>query len=603
MATEPKARVRWTQGTIWILPLMLGVSFALNWAYLGSGFLADEVVIVAAIEQEPLPFSRWRGAWSGDVTDLSWFGNPWWADPGAMGSFFRPLPSLVMEASLDLFGRAAFPLHLLAVVLHGVIAFLLVLILLPLCGSRAPPLVAGLVWLACEDHSMTVGFISFFTDVLCVFFVCLSLLAHLQWLRWRRPRWILASMLAVIAALGCKETAAVAPLVLVVTSFFFPRGGEAVGSITPAWVRGRVGGLIRDPLAWAPWIAVFVGFLALYSALGLGGMDNLTYNDPLAHPLRYLNHLVIHLPVMWLAAVTVFPPGAGFLDPAFFPPMALVGAIVFPAFLWVLGSRLRKPVVAWGLTLYLLALLPQLGTDAGERLMYLPFLFLAVTLAIPILDVRPLARRLEPARPLAPRHRRVAGWYLLVGVALAGAIMSARVPVDYIRWARPGITDPLSAASWVESGHERVVFLTTRDFFGMLMVPTVLEQSVGRDLDVHLVSASAGRATVEVLDGSSFVLRLDRRGWLTNFLAAAFRRSPELRLGGFYEGELYDVTILELTGDGTDVLAAKIDMRVALDDPGTLFLRWDGARYRPIELDSLPRGEPQPLDRGSSGAG
>ena len=116
-------------------------------------------------------------------------------------------------------------------------------------------------------------------------------------------------MLAVIADLGCKETAAVAPLVLVVTSFFFPRGGEAVGSITPAWVRGRVGGLIRDPLAWAPWIAVFVGFLALYSALGLGGMDNLTYNDPLAHPLRYLNHLVIHLPVMWLAAVTVFPTG------------------------------------------------------------------------------------------------------------------------------------------------------------------------------------------------------------------------------------------------------------------------------------------------------
>ncbi len=598
MATQPLMPAKWRRGTIWAFPLMLGLSFALNWPYLGSGFLADEVVILAAMEREPLPYSRWRGAWSGDATDLSWFGSPWWAEPEAMGSFYRPLPSLVMEGSLHLFGKVAFPLHFLAVALHGVIAFLLVLILLPLCGSRAPPVLAGMMWLACEDHSMTVGFISFATDILCVFFVCLSLLAHLAWLRNRRPVLLAGTLLALVAALACKETGAVAPLALVLTSFLFPEGCESVPSITATWLRERLGRFMKDPMSWAPWIGVFVVYLGLYAGLGLGGMDNLTYSDPVAHPARYLGHLVIHLPVMWLATVTVFPPGLGFLDPGTFVPMAVAGAVAFPLFLWILGPRLRRPLVAWALLLYLLALLPQLGTDAGERLLYLPFVFAAVTLVLPILDIGPLARRLAPERPPASRLRRIAGWYFLGGVAVAGAAISALVPAGYIEWSRPGIEDPLAAAAHVRPEHLRVVFLTTRDFFGLLMVPTVLEEGVGRRLDVRLLSATQGRATVELLDESNFVLRVDRPGWLTSFLAAAFRREAGVEEGSSYPGDLYDVTVLEVTEDGTDVLAVRVSMHVPLDDPRTVFLRWNGEAYRPLDLSALPVGVPHPLDKG-----
>jgi hypothetical protein len=60
--------------------VLFGLAFALNWPYLGSGFLADEIVIFSAMEQDPLPFSRWTGAWSSDRDDLAWFGHPWWVE-------------------------------------------------------------------------------------------------------------------------------------------------------------------------------------------------------------------------------------------------------------------------------------------------------------------------------------------------------------------------------------------------------------------------------------------------------------------------------------------------------------------------------------------
>jgi hypothetical protein len=37
-------------------------------------------------------------------------------------------------------------------------------------------------------------------------------------------------------------------------------------------------------------------------------------------------------------------------------------------------------------------------------------------------------------------------------------------------------------------------------------------------------------------------------------------------------------------------------MHVPLDDPRTVFLRWNGEAYRPLDLSALPVGVPYPLD-------
>jgi hypothetical protein len=277
----------------------------------------------------------------------------------------------------------------------------------------------------------------------------------------------------------------------------------------------------------------------------------------------------------------------------------VAGAVAFPLFLWVLGARLRRPLVVWGLALYTLALLPQLGTDAGERGLYLPMAFLAVVLVMPMLDVGPLARRVAPhagARSAGvSRWRAAGGWYLLVGVAVTGLAMSAYMPFVYVEWGRPAVEDPLTAAPYVEVQHETLIFLTTRDFFSLIMLPTLLREAVAHDVDVRIVSAAHGRAVVERLDDRSFVLRLDRAGWLTSYLPAAFRTDPLVQVGRLYPGDLYDVTVLEVTDDSRDVLAVEITMQGSLEDPGVRFFFWGRAGYLPFDFRDLEEGVPLPL--------
>jgi hypothetical protein len=284
--------------------------------------------------------------------------------------------------------------------------------------------------------------------------------------------------------------------------------------------------------------------------------------------------------------------------------MALAGAVAFPLFLWLLGPRLRRPLVVWALMLYLLALLPQLGTDAGERLLYLPYLFVSVSLALTVLDVKAVSRLFGEIPRRVGRWRRLGGWYVAVGVGGAGLVLSAILPFPYIEWARPALRDPPTAARHVRDRHRRVVFLTTRDFFDLITVPTLVEQEVGRDVDVRILSAVHARTMVERVGEASFVLTVDRRGWLTSFLAGAFRRDPRVEVGRTYAGDLFNVTVLQVTEDETDVLAARVDMHVPLDDPATLFMRWNGSAYEPVGLDTLEvgrseelRGPPERADR------
>jgi hypothetical protein len=572
-----------------VMGLMLIICLGLNWPYLGSGFTGDEIVLIKAMKMDPLPYSRWRGPWSGDVDAISMLGSPWWAEPGALGSFFRPVPGLVIEGSIRLFGDTAFPLHLIAVLLHSAIGFLVFLLVGMLKPGRFLPLATGLIYLICEDHSMSIGFISFSTDVFCVFFICLALLFHLSWLKRRKPLSLIASSLALVLALGCKETAAVAPLIIVLTSFFFPQG-KAEGTFSFKWkdLRGRFTTLLRDPLSWVPALGILVLFLGLYLGLNLGGMNNLSYIDPFSNPGAYLSHLVFHLPVMWGAALSPIPPSTLMYVPESLLFMAGIGLFLFILFLWALWPRRKEPLVVWAFLLFHLALLPQLSTDAGERLLYLPFLFFAVLIALLIREIPRLAKRFCPPAPAAPRFTRVFGWYLVVSVVVLALIFSIIMPFSMLEYSRAYLENPLTAKPYLEGPAQHILTLNNRDFFSFLMIPTTFEDLAGRSLDVRILSACRAQASIERSGEKSFILRMDRKGWFTNFLAAAFRSNPVLEKGKVYDNDLFRATLLELSEDRSDVLAARFDMHRPLNDQTILFLYWTGNSYKPLDITSLP---------------
>jgi len=71
--------------------------------------------------------------------------------------------------------------------------------------------------------------------------------------------------------------------------------------------------------------------------------------------------------------------------------------------------------------------------------------------------------------------------------------------------------------------------------------------------------------------------------------ARIFRTRP-LAAGRVYDTDLFQATLVELTPDGSDVLAVRFDLKRPLDDPSLLFLYWNGREFEPLDLASLAPG-------------
>jgi hypothetical protein len=556
-----------------------------NAPYLFGGFQADDVIFLEVLARDPLPYPRWKGLWA--CTDVAAFDSMWWMDPGALGSFWRPLPSLLFEGSVRLLGPVAFPLHLASLLLHGGIAASLVLLCRRLGMAPLLAALAGLLFLLCEDHSMGVGWIATITDLMCVQLCMLGLLAHQRWLRGRRWGWLLASMLSVALGMACKESGVVAPLILVATTGLLPRGVLGTGGL---WQRLRAG--TADLASWLPQLLMVPAYLGFYAWAGMGGMDNLMYLDPMAHPGAYGLRLFTHLPPLWLASLTPMMTSLVFFEPALRAPLAVAGALCFAAFLVVIWPLRRHPLLPWSLGLYLLTLLPQLGADATERALYLPTVFLAPLLALLSAQLAPIARRLWPERPLAPRLTRLgAGWTL--GVILAvGAALSVAYPWMFLPSLQAPEREARTAAAIIQERRpERVAVLSTSGMMVTLYTADMLAYTSGHELDVTLLSSGHGVWTVERLGERSLRLRSDRPGWLSNMFALMVRREPQLSLDRRYETSLFTVTPEELSADGTDLLAARFDFAIDLDDPGLLLLRWGEEGFQRVDPAELPVGQ------------
>ena len=571
-----------------VLTGLLLVSLAYNWYYLTGEFHADDLLLINLLREDPLRFSRWLGLWS--TIDIPGLMSAWWLDPDVAAAFCRPLTSLVFEGSIRLFGETAFPLHLLSLVLHALVAGGLYLFVRRLTGRDLLAILVGLIYLSCEDHSLTVGWITTVADILCLAFILLALNAHVAWLQRKRPPALVIALLALLLSLGFKESAVVAPVLMVLATLCFPRGrDETLPELGWSALKARVVAALRDPVSWAPAASVFVLYLVSYKTLGLGGMNNLGYIDPLSQPVIYLGHLAFHLPVMWLATLTPVAPSLAMVMPETLGPLALLGLVVFAAWLLLLWPLRRRALAVWGLAAYLLALLPQLGADASERLLYVPYVGAAILLGCMIVQIGPLARRLLPA-PGPGRLARAGGWLALLAVVVPSAALSAYYPYVMLPSLAGVERQALTALPHLrQSRADHVLVLNTGGMFLTFYAGGVLEYHQGRYVDLRLLSSCNGVLSVERLPGDSFVIRSDRTGWLSNMFARILRTRP-LVPGRVYDTDLFQATLLELTPDGSDVLAVRFDLKRSLDDPSLLFLYWDGSGFQRLDLASLAPG-------------
>lgn len=577
------------------LLLLMGVSFLFNGYSLRGGFQLDEFYFLNMLREEPPPYSRWLGFWA--VDEIPTLTNTWWFEGGGTKAFWRPLPALIIEGSIRVFGERAFPLHLLSVVLHGLVAGSVFLLMRRLSGRPLVALLAGLLFLSCEDLGMVVGWISTMTDLWCALFINLALLAHATWLSRRSPWTLAASLGALVCALLSKESAVIAPLALVLMTLLMPQGRDHEFA-RPASARGtgRITPFLRDWPSWAPAVAVLVAYLVTYKALGFGGLNTGMYIDPLSAPGRYLAHVVGQLPIMWLATLSPVPPSLPMFFPTAIVPLAALGAAAF--FVWLAGLWLlrRSALVMWALAVYLLALLPQMATDAGERGLYLATVPASVLLALLLVRIRPLAQRLAPAEPPSTPVTRWVGWAVLLCVAVPGVILSIVWPLLYLRSAERPRHDAQTILPAVAARQPDYVFLlNTPGFMHTIFLSPIIEYYAERPLEARVLSSMNGVMQVARVDERSFILRADRKGWLTNLFAGMLRAPRPLRPGRVYDQGVMTATLLELSPDRRDVLAVQFTFRRPLDDQRTLFAYWDGTAFRKLDLLDLPLGEHQTL--------
>jgi hypothetical protein len=582
------------QQSLWKRPafalvLLPALAFLFNWPYLKGGFYADDFMILNALALDPLPVSRWCGIWS--AQDIPAFNHLWWKDPNWSLSFWRPIPSLVFEGSIGLFGRNPLPLHLLSILLHAGVTTGLYLFVKKLTNRNGLAFLAGLFFVTCEDHSFGVGWIATFTDLMCVQFILLALLGHVHWLKRRRPAALIWSLLALAAAMACKETASIAPVAIVLLTFFMP-SGNGDDKLDPAGFRKRAAEVVQDPLSWLPAIVMLVVYLGMYRGLGLGAMNSLAYINPIANPGEYLSHLAWHLPVMWLATFSAVPPSALWFLPEVLAPLAALGLVAFIVWIAALWPFRHRSLVIWAFLVYLVALLPQLVTDASERALYFPMIPAGILIALVAATIAPLARRLFPRSPIAPRWTRFIGWFALLGILFPGALVSAYMPWAVLpAFARPE-KQLLTALPYLKQNRpENVVILNTSDFMLTFYPWDILNYHSEHPRVVWPLSAANGVFSLERSGESSFTIRTDRAGWLDNFFARIMRKDPQFSVGYRYEMTLFTATLTELTDDGSDVLSVRFDFKRPLDDPGCLFLFWNEQAFAPLDIAALEIGQ------------
>jgi tetratricopeptide (TPR) repeat protein len=310
-----------------------------------------------------------------------------WAFTSFYMSNWHPLTWLSHMADVSIAGSNPAFAHLHNLILHGINSLLVYALLLRYCGSVWKSAALSLVFLVHPLHVESVAWIAERKDLLCAMFFLLALLAYDDYRRYTRRATFLWALLAFVLALLAKPMAVTLPAVLLVLDFFVYR--RYFSGAGKEWPSGfDYAGALREKI---PFIVISAGS-CMVTLLAQDAGNSVAYLEGHTLADRWQVATAAYLTYLkqWLLPINLA---------AFYPidtnPSALARWLPGPALLAMLGLALaasrRLPLLAAGLCLYLVTLLPviglvQVGSQAhADRYMYLPSLgvLLACTCLLP----------------------------------------------------------------------------------------------------------------------------------------------------------------------------------------------------------------------------
>jgi len=353
------------------------------------------------------------------------FTHDFWGlhDVPERSGYWRPVPTVIYTAVVQIFGVSAVALHALSLLMHIGVSLLALRLLSRLGASGTALLVASLFFAVHPLHAETVSFVSALPDLCAAFFGLAAVLIV--------PRRILAGLALFALALLSKESSVVFPI---------------LGLLI--WERGR-----RGRLFW-----MFLGLAVVYSTLhalvvGSSGMRPL-WGGTLE---RHLGTVLDLLPFEFLLTLTPFattptrpfPVSEGWTDPMVWTALATVVTAGF------LAWRFRKGL-SWlwrGLLLFVVCWLPisnlvPLEGLIADRYLYLPSIGTALLVG-------------EVLSGVCARVGRAGLCKVGLGILLllwSGLAVRSAYPWrnENALWARAVDVSPSSSLAWNEWGRLRM---------------------------------------------------------------------------------------------------------------------------------------------------
>ena len=411
----------------------------------GGGFVYDDHAIIeqnTRLDGVAAPFRLLLDSYWGERFGLS---------------LYRPLTLASFAVEANLFGRdSALPFHLASTLLYAIVAVLVAILTMQLGAGRRTAMLIGALFAVHPIHTEAVASLVGRAELGSAAFVLLTAIVAARCSRRARWGWggALAAGLCVACALGFKESGIVALAALVWTPLL------ARGSALPAVVaeRGRhgAGALLLAALA--------VGLWALARGAALSGVDAFMPVNRLDNPLASLPgaERVAGALALSLRAASMslwpWPLSADYSLAALEAPTSLLApAALGGALMWIGGilvaifTRVRAPLVSFGLMLFFASLLPTsnlvfpIGTIFAERLLFLPSTGVVIALA-------GVARALSRRWPGSRRPLIVAAWLAILAGGAAFATRGLEWRDEHTLSAAITRVQPGSAKGWSKLG-------------------------------------------------------------------------------------------------------------------------------------------------------
>ncbi len=252
--------------------LMLLLVGGLHLPSLFNPFFIDDYVYIDTVHD-----LGWSGL--GDIFTTSTMGaeasSVWWTPSGAL-PFYRPLGELTFAVDYRLWELNPFGYHLTNLLLHLLCAFLTWRLVRRFCDVPGVAFAAATLFAIHPVHTEAVLWISGRFDLLVCAATIASVLAYLNWQRGGAKgwRWGAASVACYLMGLGCKETALVLPIVIVVGECLRWRGPSRVHLDAPGKVHQDAPYMGRLMVAALAFGALSVVYLAARFAM-FGGLGTL----------------------------------------------------------------------------------------------------------------------------------------------------------------------------------------------------------------------------------------------------------------------------------------------------------------------------------------